>query len=375
MSNVKKSILAASLQEITLWCESQGHQKFRGKQIHEWIWKKAQIDVAKMTNLSADLRSQLLEEFTCSPLTLVKIHDSEDGETQKFLWKLEDGAYVESVLIIAPDRKTVCVSSQVGCPARCAFCASGKKGLIRNLTSAEIVAQVLLIQGHLQTQGEVVTNVVYMGMGEPLKNYENVTASIRMMTSPDLFGMSPRRITVSTVGVIEGITRFARENLKVNLVLSLHAPNQTVRQKIIPYARQYPLDEILLSMDDFQTRTGRDVTYEYTLLEGINDEPEHAQELARLLKGKQCTVNLIPYNPIPGIRLKRPSTERIVAFRQILDSARIINTCRYTKGVDIAAACGQLALQEKDLESSQEASCSEVVSKSETAPLLRVINS
>ncbi len=299
-----------------------------------------------MTNLSLDFRNSISEYFSFSPLELVKVQDSADGETKKFLWRLHDSALVESVLIIAPDRKTVCVSSQVGCPARCAFCASGKKGLIRNLSWEEIVAQVMLIQSHIQEQNEMVTNIVYMGMGEPMKNYEEMVKSVRILIDPNFLGFSQRRVTVSTVGVVEGIRRFAHEGLKVNLVLSLHAPNQVVRQKIIPYARQYALEDILSAMDEYFAVTKRDITYEYTLLEGINDEVEHAQELVKLLRGKQCTVNLIPYNPIPGIRLKRPSAERIEAFREVLNNAYVVNTCRYTKGVDIAAACGQLALQE-----------------------------
>lgn len=343
---MKPSILSLSLKEIEDICVKLGKPKFHARQLHDWVWKKFQLDPARMTNLSLEFRKSIGEHLSFSPLELVKIQDSGDGETKKFLWRLQDGALVESVLIIAPDRKTVCVSSQVGCPARCAFCASGRKGLIRNLTWEEIVSQVMIIQAHLQEQNEAVSNIVYMGMGEPMKNYEEMVKSLRILIDPNYLGFSQRRITVSTVGVVEGIRRFAHEGLKVNLVLSLHAPNQTVRQKIIPYARQYALDDVLKAMDEFFAVTKRDITYEYTLLEGINDEVEHAQELVHLLRGKQCTVNLIPYNPIPGLRLKRPSAERIEAFREVLNNANVVNTCRYTKGVDIAAACGQLALQE-----------------------------
>lgn len=345
---MQQSFLQLSYDEIARWVTSQNMPAFRAKQIYEWVWKRGILAAQKMSNLPKEFRELLNSSFIMSPLTLVKIEASDDGETFKFLWRLQDEKLIESVLIVAPDRYTVCVSSQVGCPARCAFCASGKKGLIRNLTSDEIIAQVLEIQAYLLSKGNHITNVVYMGMGEPLKNYESVVASIRMLIDPLKCGLSQRRITVSTVGIVEGIERFTNEGLKVQLVLSLHAPNQTVRQKIIPFARQYQLEDILNAMERFHEVTGRDITYEYTLLEGINDEPEHARELARLLKHRQCTVNLIPYNPIPGLKLKRPSVERIEAFREILMKGGINTTCRYTKGDDILAACGQLVLLEEN---------------------------
>ena len=245
-------------------------------------------------------------------------------------------------------RRTVCVSSQVGCPAKCAFCASGKDGFFRNLRPAEIAEQVVQINAWLAAKGERVSHVVYMGMGEPLKNYDSVIKSIRHICDPKLLNLSERRITVSTVGIVEGIKRLTDEELKVNLVLSLHAPNQKIRIKIIPYARKYPLEEILKAMDAYTHKTKRDITFEYILIAGVNDHPDHAHELAHLLHGKQCTVNLIPYNPVAGIRLKRPEKKTIKNFRSVLFGSHIVNTCRYTKGDDIAAACGQLAMQEKE---------------------------
>jgi 23S rRNA (adenine2503-C2)-methyltransferase len=252
---------------------------------------------------------------------------------------------VESVLICSEGRRTVCVSSQVGCPARCAFCASGKEGLKRNLTSAEIFEQVYQIDLWLFERQEKVSHVVFMGMGEPFENYEPVVETIRLLIDPDRLALSQRRITVSTVGVVEGINRFSNEGLKTNLVLSLHAPNQRIRQKIIPYARKYSLEDILAAVGNFARITKRDVTYEYTLIRNINDSIEQAKELAALLKGQQCSVNLIPYNPIEKVRLQRPEKETIEDFREVLLSSNIVTTWRYTKGKDIAAACGQLALQ------------------------------
>lgn len=339
-------------ENLAEWLREQGEKEFHAKQILSWIYEKGVLSWDEMTNLSKELREKLAKSFRLPVLELVKITESTDLETFKFLWRLKDGNLVESVLICSDSRRTVCVSSQVGCPARCAFCASGQQGFFRNLRPTEIVEQVLQINKWLAGRNERVCHVVYMGMGEPFKNYESVVKSIYILSHPNFLNISQRRITVSTVGVVEGIKRLSNEGLKVNLVLSLHAPNQHIRKKIIPYARKYPLEDILAAMDEYASKTKRDITYEYTLLAGINDHPDHAHELAHLLKGKQCTVNLIPYNPVPGVRLKRPEKKAIKDFRSVLFGSRIVNTCRYTKGDDIAAACGQLAMQEKKAQNS-----------------------
>lgn len=337
-------------EELTLLLKSQKEKEFHAKQLMSWVYEKGIVDWDLMTNLSKDLRQKLSKLIKLPVLQLVRIQPSADLETYKFLWRLHEGSLVESVLICSGDRRTVCVSSQVGCPAKCAFCASGKQGFMRNLRPAEIIEQVVQINRWLADKQERVSHIVYMGMGEPFKNYDSVVRSIRMISDPSTLNISQRRITVSTVGVVEGIKRFTTEGLKVNLVLSLHAPNQHIRQKIIPYARKYPLDEILKAMDTYSRTTKRDITYEYTLIAGINDHPDHAHELAHLLHGKQCTVNLIPYNPVPGIKLKRPEKKAIKDFRSVLFGSKIPNTCRYTKGEDIAAACGQLAMQQREPE-------------------------
>lgn len=335
------------LESLATWLKENGEKEFHAKQIFSWIYEKNVLSWEQMSNLSAKLREKLASHFRMPALELVKMTESSDLETFKFLWKLRDGNLVESVLICSGQRRTVCVSSQVGCPARCAFCASGQQGFFRNLRPGEIIEQILQINQYLAQKNERVSHIVYMGMGEPLKNYESVVKSIRFLSDPDFLNISQRRITVSTVGIIEGIKRLSLEGLKVNLVLSLHAPNQHIRKKIIPYARKYPLEDVMAAMDEYSQKTKRDITYEYVLLAGVNDHPDHAFELSHLLKGKQCTVNLIPYNPVPGVRLKRPEHKAIKQFRTVLFGAHIVNTCRYTKGVDIAAACGQLALQEK----------------------------
>ncbi len=338
-------ICSLPLDELKTWMEQNGEKPFRAKQVFDWLYLHGAASFETMTSLSQTLRAKLSASFQFPVLKQARFLQSDDGETEKFLWELPDGKKVESVLILSGDRRTVCVSCQVGCPARCAFCASGKQGLMRNLSPAEIVEQVLHIDRYLKQKGERVSHIVFMGMGEPMENYDAVVAAIRIFCSPDAFLISQRRITVSTVGVVEGILRLAQEALKVNLVLSLHAPNQHLRKKIIPYARRFSLEEILTAMDRYANLTKRDITYEYTLLAGINDGIEHAEELAGLLKGKQCTVNLIPYNPVEGLRLERPEKDKIVAFRDLLEEKGINTTWRYTKGKDIAAACGQLALQ------------------------------
>lgn len=334
-----------SLDDLKLWLEQNGEKGFRAAQIFEWLYVKDAPSFEAMTNLSKELRNRLSSLLQFPILKLLKTEESEDRETMKFLWELPDQKRVESVLILSGDRRTVCISCQVGCPARCAFCASGKEGLLRNLTPGEIVEQVLHINRFLKQKGQRVSHLVFMGMGEPMENYDAVIKAIQIFNHPEAFQISQRRITVSTVGVVEGIDRLAKEPLMVNLVLSLHAPNQHIRKKIIPYARRYALEEVLMAMDRYAEATGRDITYEYTLLAGINDQLEHAEELAQLLKGKQCTVNLIPYNPVQGLRLHRPEKEEIETFRETLEAAGINTTWRYTKGKDIAAACGQLALQ------------------------------
>lgn len=347
-----KEFSSLTILELEEWLREKGEKPFRGKQLFEWAYQKGVSSFQEMTNLSLSLREKLAAEFQFPVIKELKTLTSEDGETIKFLWELPDGKRVESVLILSGDRRTVCVSCQVGCPARCAFCASGREGLMRNLSVGEIVEQVWLIDRSLKKRGERVSHIVFMGMGEPMENYEGVTGAIERFIDPEGLSISPRRITVSTVGVVEGIQKLSEEPFKVNLVLSLHAPNQHLRKKIIPYARKYPLEEVLLAMEGYGVKTRRDITYEYTLLAGINDGLEQAEELAELLQGKQCTVNLIPYNPVSGLKLKRPEGEAIEAFRACLERRGISTTWRYTKGKDIAAACGQLALQKGEEEPS-----------------------
>jgi 23S rRNA (adenine2503-C2)-methyltransferase len=332
-----------TFEELKSWLITSGEPPFRAEQIFDWVYRKGIGSFQEMTNLKVELREKLAKEFLFPCLKLVQTQES--AETTKFLWELPDRKKIESVLIFSFDRRTVCLSSQVGCPARCAFCASGKEGLIRCLSTGEIVEQALQINQFLKGRGERVSHLVYMGMGEPLENYDAVIRSINIFNSPQGLHLSQRRITVSTVGIIEGIERLSNEpDLRINLVLSLHAPNQHLRKKLIPFARKYPLEELLHAMMKYAAKTRRDPTFEYTLIAQLNDGEEHARELAALLQGKQCTVNLIPYNPVQGLRLARPDKKSVIRFREILEEGGITTTWRYTKGDDIAAACGQLAL-------------------------------
>ena len=333
-------LIGTELETLLAQCNQP---RYRLSQLVSWVYQKGVLDYSRMTNIGLKAAEQLNEVFSLSVLDRANVIDSNDGETTKFLWKLQDEKFVESVLIRSSKRRTVCISSQVGCPASCAFCASGQLGLMRNLTTAEIVEQVVQVQSFLQDCGECVTHLVFMGMGEPLENLGAVLRAICILKDPYLGGISPRRITLSTVGVLEGIERLVDEKVGVNLALSLHAPNQKIREKIIPYARRVPMPILLAAARRYAKETKRDMTYEYVLIAGINDRIEDAKELGRLLKKDQCCVNLIPYNPVPKRTLKRPTTETIEAFRKTLSQMGIRNTCRYTKGKDIAAACGQLA--------------------------------
>lgn len=317
--------------ELTKWLEERKEKSFRAKQIWDWVFQKRCFSFDAMRNLNKPLIDLLKRE--CS-FPVLKLEKKEEGkEVIKFLWHLKDDRCVESVFISSLDRKTVCVSSQVGCACGCLFCASGKEGFFRNLTAAEIVEQVLLV--------EPVSNIVFMGMGEPLLNFEAVVKSISILHEG--LGISERKITVSTVGIVDKILLLAGQGLKINLALSLHAPDDELRRKLIPSAKKNGLRDIFHALDVYFEKTGRDISYEYILISGINDRKEHAEKLAKLLKGRQGSLNLIPCNPVEGVSFKRPSSKEIDAFKSVLVAKGIAVTQRYAKGQEIVAACGQLA--------------------------------
>ncbi|MCX6022747.1 MAG: 23S rRNA (adenine(2503)-C(2))-methyltransferase RlmN, partial [Chloroflexi bacterium] len=338
-----------------------GEPAFRARQVLGWVYRRGATGYSAMTDLPLGLRERLERELPVRRLVPAASTDSGDGRTEKVLFKLADGRMVEAVLMeyLDPEgetlgRRTVCVSSQAGCAYACVFCATGQQGYDRNLTAGEIVEQVLHFEVALRQRGEVgpgpdgrgVTNIVFMGMGEPLANYKNVWAAVERLHDREAFGMGARHLTISTVGLAPEIRRLAHEDLKVGLAISLHAADDELRDVLVPSNRRYPLKEVMAACREYADAAGRRITFEYVLLDGINDAPHQARQLARLVSGLLCHVNLIPVNPTPAADFKRPSRERMLAFQHELTLWGIPTTLRDTKGVDIAAGCGQLATRE-----------------------------
>jgi 23S rRNA (adenine2503-C2)-methyltransferase len=331
-----------TFKEIEDFVQSLGLPKFRARQIHTWIYVKYASSFDEMTDLSKDIRDTLNQKASVALLELAHLQVSHDG-TRKYLFKLPDGKYVESVLMSFEDRPTfsACVSSQVGCAVGCTFCATGYLGFKRNLTSQEIIDQVLCIQ---RESGQRVANVVYMGQGEPLLNVDEVIKSLHTMT--DSVGIGARHITVSTSGVVPGILRLAKEEKQVTLALSLHAPDKKTREEIVPITTKWSIDDLIEALQEYYERTGRRITIEYVLLAGITDTPEQADQLARLVKDIHCNINLIPYNPTAAldgtVLYERPSIQAQQKFKRIAESTGKTVTIRLERGTDIDAACGQL---------------------------------
>ena len=310
---------------------------FRAKQIGKWIYQKKVDAFDEMTDLSIDLREKLKSDFpSVNSINLIETLKSKDG-TIKYLFELHDNKRIESVLIPELNRKTLCVSSQVGCALGCTFCLTGVVGKIRNLTPSEIIEQILFVN-----KDNHITNIVFMGMGEPLDNLENLISSIELLTNKYFIGMSPRRITVSTSGLVPKIKELGKR-LKINLSISLNAPNDDLRSEIMPINRKYPIKTLLDSTIDFPFPSRKLLTFEYVLLSGVNDTDDLAFELADLLKNIRCKVNLIPFNEADPLKYKTPSIERVHSFQEILVSSGINAKIRKNRGRDILGACGQLA--------------------------------
>ena len=332
--------------------KAAGVPAYRIRQIEEWIYKKYARSFEEMTNLPQAMRAGLAATTTLTPLKPVTQRVSKAGDTQKVLFQMPDGEKVEAVLMLYDRRRTLCISSQAGCAMGCSFCATARGGLRRNLTAGEIVAQVLFFARYLLDADErpkmrvkrptTVTNIVLMGMGEPMHNYENVWTAIRRLTAADGFGLGARHITLSTVGLIPMIDRMADEGLQVNLAVSLHAPNNDLRSKLVPPSRRYPVDDLLASVRRYITKTNRRVTFEYALMRGTNDSPALAEDLADKLQGILCHVNLIPLNPIPDSPFQPTSDKDTQRFADILSARGISTTVRIRRGIEIDAGCGQL---------------------------------
>ena len=324
-----------------------GEKRFRAQQVMKWIHHRGVRDFSLMTDLSQPLRARLAEIADALPPEITEQHDSQDG-TRKWAIAVEGGSLVEAVLIPEGDRATLCVSSQVGCSLDCTFCSTGKQGFQRDLTAAEIIGQVWLAINSYDAwqsgKGRIVTNVVMMGMGEPLLNFDNVVSAMSLMCDDLAYGLSKRKVTLSTSGVVPNLDRLA-EWAEVSLAVSLHAPNDALRDQIVPINRKYPIARLLASAKaylDAQTDKKRVVTIEYTLLAGVNDSVDQAEELAALLQDYPCKINLIPFNDFPNSGYKRPSGNAVSRFWQVLIDAGFVVTVRTTRGDDIDAACGQL---------------------------------
>ncbi len=332
-------LIGLTTQELEAVVQESGQPAYRGRQLATWIYRRGATSFEAMTDLPRDLRARLAETYAVGALTAAHREAARD-ETIKYLVELADGEKVESVYLPYEDRVSVCLSTQVGCPAGCAFCATAQGGLARNLTAGEIVGQLLLMQAESARR---ISHAVYMGMGEPLWNYDAVIKSLRLLGNE--VGLSLRNLSVSTVGVVPGIRALAKEDLPITLALSLHAPEDALRAQLIPTARKWKLDEILDACAEYTHNTHRNLTFEYLLIGGVNDSPEQARALAALLKKKRLpgNVNLIPFNYVETPQgFRRPTRESVARFRAELEKAGRVTTQRMTRGHAISAACGQL---------------------------------
>lgn len=367
-----------SPQELERLLQGWGQPAYRARQLYRQLYVNYATDPQTMTDLPQALRQRLASETRAGRLELARVQTADAGLTRKALFRLPDGAVIESVLMVYPDRATVCVSTQAGCAMGCVFCATGRMGLLRNISPGDIIEQVLWASRELRAMAAQrpaasrrpaaagpsedgawwgaegaelphgvleagrVSNLVFMGMGEPFANYDRWWQAVERLHDPQGFGMGARGMTVSTVGLVPGILKLAEAPLPINLAISLHAPNDELRSALMPVNRRYPIAALLEATRQYTERTRRRVSFEYVLLEGQNDAPEQAAELADLLQGMLCHVNLIPWNPVPGMPLTRSHQERVAAFQRTLQE-RVACTVRQERGVAIAAACGQLA--------------------------------
>lgn len=343
---LKESIYSLRPDELQQWLKDNGEKPFRAGQIYEWLYNKRVKTFEEMSNLSKGLREKLEENFALTTLSTLVKQESKDG-TIKFLFQLQDGYSIETVLMRHDYGNSVCVTTQVGCRIGCTFCASTLGGLKRHLLAGEIVEQVVKVQQTLDEVGERVSSVVIMGIGEPFDNYDAMMNFLKIINNDKGLNIGARHITVSTSGIVPKIYQFADEQLQINFAVSLHAPNQEARQKLMPIARAYKIDELLEAVRYYTKKTGRRVSFEYGLMSGENDSVEIANELADLIKGIKCHVNLIPINYVPERDYVRTSRSSIFAFERALKERGVNVTIRREQGADIAAACGQLRAQER----------------------------
>ncbi|MBX7108579.1 MAG: 23S rRNA (adenine(2503)-C(2))-methyltransferase RlmN [Chitinophagales bacterium] len=343
IASAQKDFRTLSLADIKSYLENAGEKTFRARQIYEWLWQKGAGSFEEMTNLSKELRSKLNDDFVINSLSADEKQQSRDG-TVKMRFKTYEGYFIEGVLIPATDRLTACVSSQVGCSLTCKFCATGKMGRKRNLNFDEIFDQVVLINREaLSVHGRGLTNIVFMGMGEPLLNYAEVMKAVEKISSPEGLGMSPRRITVSTAGIAKMIRKLGDDEVRFRLALSLHAANDTKRNEIMPINETNDLESLIEALHYFATKTGNRISFEYILLDHFNDYVEDARQLAKICERIPARVNLIEYNKVENVPFRRAADDRAQHFCDFLNNHGVIATIRRSRGKDIDAACGQLA--------------------------------
>ncbi|MFS0874537.1 23S rRNA (adenine(2503)-C(2))-methyltransferase RlmN [Solibacillus isronensis] len=346
---LKPSIYSLRLDEMKDWLTANGEKAFRAAQIYEWLYEKRVQTFEEMSNLPKALREKLEAEFALTTLSTIIKQESKDG-TIKFLFQLQDGYSIETVLMRHDYGNSICVTTQVGCRIGCTFCASTLGGLKRHLMAGEIVEQVVKVQQQLDETEERVSSIVIMGIGEPFDNYDAMMNFLKIMNDDKGLNIGARHITVSTSGIVPKIYEFADEGMQINFAVSLHAPNQEARQKLMPIAKAYKLEELMEAVKYYTKKTGRRVTFEYGLMSGQNDTEEVAMELAKLIKNIKCHVNLIPINYVPERDYIRTSRSKIFAFERTLKEQGINVTIRREQGADIAAACGQLRAQERSHE-------------------------
>jgi 23S rRNA (adenine2503-C2)-methyltransferase len=341
--NAKKLILDLSFAELKEVLEDWREPDYRATQIWKGLYSHLWKTPIEFTNLSKSLREKLDQEFTFSNLELQKKIVSNDGQTTKILLRLPAGESIEAVLMTYEKRRTLCISTQVGCSMGCDFCATGQMGFKKNLSSGEIMEQVLFYARLLHEKGEKVTNVVYMGMGEPFLNYDVAIKSIKRLNHHHGFNLGARRFTISTVGIIPKIQKFTKEKTQINLAISLHAADNDLRSSIIPINKKYPIEQLLDTCREYVAVTGRRITFEWALINNINDSQDQANKLGKLIKGMNCHVNLIPLNPTTRFNGEKSTPDQVVKFTKILEDYNIPYTVRVRRGIDIQAGCGQLA--------------------------------
>lgn len=339
-----KNIFGLSLSDLEKYFESIGSKKFHAKQLFDWLYVKRIENFREATNLSNDLIKRIEEDFNCNRLKIDEIE--EDTDVKKYLFQLEDGEHIEAVLMMHDFGNSVCVSSQVGCNMGCKFCESGRRKKVRNLEAYEMVLQILMIEKDL---GKRISHVVVMGIGEPFDNFDNVIKFLTIINEPHGLAIGSRHLTVSTCGIVPKILEFAKLPLQVNLAISLHAPNNDLRNKLMPINKVYPLEVLIPALKEYYKKTNRRLTFEYILLDGINDSESDALELAKLVKGLNCYINLIPYNETNNLDFKRTNHVKIMKFYDILSKNNVCVTIRREFGSKINAACGQLRSKKEEV--------------------------